>query len=72
VQELIEQIAIRRMELDAVETGASGVHGRDTETLDDAGISPVSNARGTVWGRSGRMRLTWPSGATRLLHLTSM
>lgn len=37
MHELIEQIAIRRMKLGAVEAGSSGVHGPGPKTLDDAG-----------------------------------
>ena len=48
LQELVEEIAVRAMHLDAVKTGCFGVLRAATKGLDDAQISPVSKARGVT------------------------
>ena len=67
LQELVEQIAVGAMHLDAVEAGGLGVLGALAIGLDDAGDFVESPARAaSTKGASGRSRLTWPLGAMAL------
>ncbi len=51
VDELIEQVSIGGVYLDAIETGRDDVARRLHEFASHAGISSVLNARGLLWGR---------------------
>ncbi len=67
LQELVEQIPVRAVDLDAVEPGRLRVLGAAPISLDDTpGISLVSSARGATYGRCGRSKLTLPLGAIAL------
>ena len=56
LQELIQQIAVGAVDLDAVEAGALGVLRAQLERRDDAGNLVALERRGVTNGRSGRSR----------------
>ena len=60
------QIAIRAMDLHAVESGCFRVFGTLAVRLDDAGDFASSSARGTDRASGGRSCGTWPSTARAL------
>ena len=66
LQELVEQVAVRAVDLDTVEAGGLRVFRTLAVRGDDARDFVEPSARGVTYGRCGRTRLTWPPAAIAL------